>query len=332
MPTTIARPARPLADARLAWVRASLALVSLAAGCDRVGTSPGLTVFNAAALGPPLKSALAAFAASHPTLTYAQENAPSLEVVRKMTELGHTPDVLAVADEILMSQFVVPAHASWYVRFGTNAMVLAFSDRAAFAAEISTENWWRILLRPGVQVGRSDLRVDPSGYRADMVMQLAETFYGEPGLTDRLRASIPERNVRRAEADLGALLLTGELDYGWTYENLAVAHGLRYIRLPREIDLSAPEFADRYAAARIELPNPDGSRLLLRGAPIIFALTVPARAGRSETALRFVEFLLSVEGRDELRRSGFTPLPEPEFLGTPPEGLALSVRRASLVR
>lgn len=68
------------------------------------------------------------------------------------------------------------------------------------------------------------------------------------------------------------------------------------------------------------------------------SLLVPFTAGcdrggaSRETALRFVEFLLSVEGRDELRRSGFTPLPEPEFPGTPPEGLALSVRRASLVR
>lgn len=296
-------------------------IMVITVGCTGGGAEPGLTVFNAAALGPPLKGALAAFAATHPGLTTAQENAPSLEVVRRMTELGHTPDVLAVADEILMPQLVVPEHASWYVRFGTNAMVLAYSDKASFASEISTANWWQVLLRPGVQVGRSDLRVDPSGYRADMVMQLAEGFYGEQGLTERLRATIPERNVRRAEADLGALLLTGELDYGWTYENLAVAHGLRYVRLPREIDLSAPELSDRYAVASVRLPQPDGSMLLLRGAPIVFALTVPAEARNRDTALAFVRFVLSAAGMDELRRSGFTPLPTPEFLGTPPDEL-----------
>ena len=66
--------------------------------CDRAGASSTLTVFNAAALGPPLRDALTAFVRSHPRVVIAQENAPSVEVVRKMTELGQTPDILAVAD------------------------------------------------------------------------------------------------------------------------------------------------------------------------------------------------------------------------------------------
>jgi molybdate/tungstate transport system substrate-binding protein len=170
--------------------------------CEDDASKPTLTVFNAAALGPPLRDALAAFSGTPGRIVIAQESAPSIEVVRKMTELGQTPDILAVADEALLPDFVIPAHAQWYVRFGTNPIVLAYGPRARFADEIAAANWWRVLQRRGVEVGRSDLRVDPSGYRADMVMQLAEAFYGEPGLTARLRATIPERNIRRAETDL----------------------------------------------------------------------------------------------------------------------------------
>jgi molybdate/tungstate transport system substrate-binding protein len=289
---------------------------------DTVDESTTLTVFNAAALGPPLRDALVAFGGTPARTTFAQENAPSLEVVRKMTELGQVPDLLAVADEALLRQYVVPTHAAWYARFGTNAIVLAHGPRARFAGEITTENWWQVLQRPGVQVGRSDLRVDPSGYRADMVMQLAEAHYREPGLTARLRATIPERNIRRAEADLSAHLESGELDYGWTYENLAVAHGLRYVKLPPEIDLSAPAFAGRYAAAQVAIPQTgDAPPLVLTGAPIVFALTIPARAANPRLALRFVQYLLSADGRGALRRSGFSPLETLEFEGVVPEAL-----------
>jgi molybdate/tungstate transport system substrate-binding protein len=297
-------------------------VVTVLGACDRAAAPPTLTVFNAAALGPPLRDALTAFAGSPPRAVIAQESAPSLEVVRKLTELGQTPDILAVADETLFSELVVPRHATWYVRFGTNALVLAYGPRARYAADITTANWWRVLLRPGVQVGRSDLRIDPSGYRAEMVMQLAEAFYGEPGLTARLRATIPERNVRRAEADLSAHLATGELDYGWTYENLAIAHRLRYVKLPAEIDLSTPEFSARYAAAVVEIPQPQGQpSLVLRGAPIVFALTVPERAEHAALAWEFVRFLVSTTGASALRRSGFSPLPEPQFVGKPPAPL-----------
>lgn len=304
---------------------AGATMVACGGDSPRTASTPGgdasttLTVYNAAALGPPLRDALVAFGGTPARSTFAQENAPSLEVVRKLTELGQVPDVLAVADEALLRQYVLPAHASWYVRFGTNAIVLAFGPRARFADEITTANWWQVLQRPGVQVGRSDLRVDPSGYRADMVMQLAEAFYGESGLTARLRATIPERNVRRAEADLSAHLESGELDYGWTYENLAVAHRLRYVKLPPEIDLSAPALAARYASAEVAIPQTGGApSLVLTGAPIVFALTIPARAANPQLAARFVRYLLSPEGREALRRSGFSPLEQPEFEGAVP--------------
>ena len=307
------------------WCSRALPALLLALGC--APSRPTLTVFNAAALGPPFRDALRAFAGTPATFTPAQENAPSLEVVRKLTELGLVPDVLAVADEQLLRDLVVPQHAPWYVRFGTNALVLAYGPRARFADEIRTENWWLVLQRPGVQVGRSDMRVDPSGYRADMVMQLAEVHYGEPGLTSRLRATIPERNIRRAEADLSAHLEAGELDYGWTYENLAKAHGLRYVKLPPEIDLSVPAFADRYARAHVDIPMGDGKApLTLRGAPIVFALTIPARAAQPVLAIAFVRYLLSPAGHAVLRQSGFSPLERPEWVGSVPA--ALSERRA----
>jgi molybdate/tungstate transport system substrate-binding protein len=47
-------------------------------------------------------------------------------------------------------------------------MVLAYTERSAGAGEVNGANWWQVLLRPDVRVGRSDPALDPSGYRALM--------------------------------------------------------------------------------------------------------------------------------------------------------------------
>src|SRR3990167_525645 len=167
-------------------------MVGLAAGLP-LGPAPlaaqapsgPLTVFTAGSLASPFRDLLRAFAALHPGVVVRQESAGSLESVRKLTELGKIPDVLGVADFQVIPNLLVPAHAAWYASFARNAMVLIYSDRSIGAAEISQENWWRILLRPGVRTGRSSPALDPNGYRTLMAIRLAEQHYREPGLAAR---------------------------------------------------------------------------------------------------------------------------------------------------
>ena len=277
-----------------------------------------LVVFNAGSLGPPFHDLLVEFAKGK-SVVPAQENSPSIEAVRKLTELGKVPDVLAVADYSLLPTLVLPKYASWYVLFGSNAMVLIYSDQSAGAKEITTENWYQILLRPGVRVGRSDFHVDPSGYRALMAMQLAERFYKQPGLTDQLIAAAPDKYMRHSESDLGALVAAGELDYGWTYESLARAHKLKFVRLPPELDLSEPRLSDWYAQASIRIPGAPGQdSLTLKGEPIVFAATVPTNAPHRAVGEAFIKFLLGQEGKAILDRSGFEALPAAVFRGETP--------------
>src|SRR5262249_7973968 len=150
------------------------------------------------------------------------------------------PDVLATADVALFDRMVVPKHSDWYAVFGTNALVLGYGPHSVGRDRLTAESWWQVLLRPGVRTGRSDPSVDPSGYRTLMALQLVEQHYRHPGLAAQLLSAMPDRYVRRAEADLSALVESGELDYIWTYRNLALAHKLQFVELPREINLSDP--------------------------------------------------------------------------------------------
>lgn len=288
-----------------------------------------VTIFNAAALGPPFRMLLSDLRAQGIIRQADQENSPSLEAVRKLTDLDKVPDVLAVADVSLLDSLVVPRFSSWYLVFGANALVLAYGPASLHADEITPANWTGILLRPGVRTGRSDPRVDPSGYRTVMAAELAERFYRKPGLAVRLRAAMPERYVRHAEADLSALVEAGELDYIWTYRNLAKAHGLRWVELPPEINLESPDLAAWYQLVEVTVPGSAATRpLRLRGAPIAFALTIPRAAPHPRLAEQFVARLLSPAGRTLMEQSGFTMLAKPFVVGSgaPP------VARQAMVR
>jgi molybdate/tungstate transport system substrate-binding protein len=285
-----------------------------------------LVVFNAGSLAKPFNDLLRAFKSRHPRVVPAQENSGSLEAARKLTELGKIPDVIGVADYGVISKILVPHHAGWFATFARNSMVLIYTDESIGADEINAQNWWQVLLRPRVRTGRSNPALDPNGYRTLMVLQLAETFYRQPGLAARLERALAPKYIRPKEADLTALVQAGELDYSWSYRSIAQTAGLRHVDLPPEIDLSDPGFAERYAQARVRLPGAHrGGRdsLEFRGEPIVYALTIPRAAPHPETARAFVRFIFSPEGRAILESNGFLLLDQPVLGGPekPPPGV-----------
>jgi molybdate/tungstate transport system substrate-binding protein len=247
---------------------------------------------------------------------YAQESAASLELVRRVTELGAEPDVLALADAELFASLLEPRFVRWHAVFGRNRIVLAYTQRSRGAADIAPTNWWTVLERPDVEVGRADPATDPSGYRTLLVWQLAARHYRMPDLEARMLRAAPTRNVRPREADQIALLQAGELDYIWTYENLAVLSGLRFVKLPDDVDLGSPEDSTAYALAVTGVPGRHlADTLVVRGKPIVFGVAVRAASPRSSVAERFVAYLLSPEGRRVLRAAHFDALDIPSLSG-----------------
>ena len=274
-----------------------------------------IVVYNAGSLAIPLRAALDSFAARE-GVTVEQENAGSLETARKLTELGKIPDIVAVADYEVIPLLLVPEHATWYAKFARNRMVLAYEDRSRGAAEINGDNWWQIVTRPGVQVGRADPSLDPNGYRTLLVWQLAERYYKQPGLVQRLASTAPARNVRPKEADLVGLLQAGEFDYIWSYESIAQAVGAKYVNLPSAIDLSSPADSAAYAVASVRVAGktPRDS-ITMRGQPIVYAFTVPKRAPHPAIAERFAAYLVSDDGKRVLRAAKLDVLDRYEVIG-----------------
>jgi len=305
------------------------ASVLLAAGCQPAadhaaqntsdsagGGDSTLVVMNAASMTKPLTIVLDSFAA-RTGLHYQIEPGASLEIARRVTELGRRPDVIALADPEVFPKLLMPRYATWYAVFGRNRIVLAYTDTSKFAHQIGPANWVTIIQRPGVQVGRADPNTDPSGYRTLLTFQLAERYYRKPGLAAALLAAAPQRNVRPREADQVALLQSGDLDYIWTYQNLADQSKLKTVDLPPEIDLGTPADSATYATASARVVGKTlGDTITVRGAPILFAVTVPSIAPHAAAGTRFVAYLLSADGRRILRANHFDALSSPFVAGT----------------
>jgi molybdate/tungstate transport system substrate-binding protein len=238
------------------------------------------------------------------------ETAASLELVRRMTEFGEAPDLLLLADEALFPALLAPRHIGAYTRFARNRIVVAYRRSSTGAAEFARRSgggrcsngrasrWAERARRP---TRAATARCSRSPW--------AERHYGVPGLAARLLAAAPARNVRPREADQIALVEAGELDYVWTYENLARQAGLAYRTLPQAVDLGRVADSAAYAAVSVRVPGrtPRDS-VTLRGAPISYAFAVPRGAGDSAGGAALARFLGSADGRRVLRAFGLDAL------------------------
>jgi molybdate/tungstate transport system substrate-binding protein len=317
---------------------AFLALTLLLTGCTSQTSSPTpLRVIAAGSLLSPFSEAEQEFEAGHPGVDVQIEGHGSIQVIRQVTDLHRTADVIAVADESLIPDLMYrhmegsdQNYTDWYLPFATNEMVIAYTDKSRYHEEITPDNWYRILERPDVRVGFSNPMLDAAGYRTLMVMQLAEEEYGDPDLFERVIADhfpstitvsrtgntttilLPEIMrpsddhvvIRDGSIYLLSLLEAGGIDYAIEYKSVAEGMGLPYVTLPESINLGSAEYTDHYRNVTVVLGFPRFSTIGSErtGQPIVYAMTIPANAPHPELAREFIDYVASESAK---RRPGW---------------------------
>ncbi|MBN1667659.1 MAG: tungstate ABC transporter substrate-binding protein WtpA [Anaerolineales bacterium] len=293
-----------------------------------------LRVFCAGSLILPFAKLEKAFEAAYPQVDVQNECHGSIQVIRHVTELHEAIDIVATADTALIPMLMYPTkdptsgqpYASWHLRFAGNRIALAYTHASRYSEVIKAENWFEIISRPGVKLGLADPRFDAAGYRALMVLTLAEDEYQVQGLHNGLVRSAftfpvtrfreeswaeitvpeilePTKNsnivLRGSSIQLISILESGDLDYAFEYESVIVQHGLLNIPLPDKINLGSPTYQDAYAQVQVKLDFQRFASVqpIFKGEPIGYGITIPSNAPEPELAAQYIAFLLGPEGQ-----------------------------------
>ncbi len=274
------------------------------------------------------------YEAQHPEIDVQLEGHGSIQVVRHVAEIHDLVDVAATADHtlipMLMYQSRVPEtgqpYADWTIKFASNRLGLAYTPQSQYAGEITPDNWYDVIARPGVKLGLSDPRLDASGYRTLMVFQLAEQVYDKNTIFENLtlgrfktpitvkeeagQAVIHVPEILQPKPDSGivlrgssiqliALLESGEIDYAFEYESVIQQHDFEMVALPNTLNLGDEGKADVYnqVQVRLDFQRFTSVKPEFNGEAIGYGLTIPANAPHPQAAAEFINFLLGPAGQ-----------------------------------
>ena len=254
----------------------------------------------------------------------------SVSIARQVTAGRQLCDLFASADCELIDRMLKPAgFADYGIRIAEGAMVLAYTTNSKNAATIAAPgsafappdtipaaapDWFAQLTQAGVKISGGHPFLDPGAYRADMIFQLAQDFYGQPNLYDELLSHYSIPNAP------GALGRTS--DYQFTYEHGARAAfkadttgAYRYVRLPDEVSLGAPGLQADYAKRSVMIPGlqVEGNRspVSIPASRVTWGITLMNGAPNRDNALAFLKLLFSSRGAELFRAAGPTPISPP---------------------
>ena len=327
---------------RLGGAAAAAVAVTLAVGCSTSSSSTGtgtpastgspaaasssaaasgsLTVFGAGTLNTPFTAEIAAFEKANPGVTVHSQFGASGTMVKDVTQVGQPDDVLGVADYSLIPKLMSTAakpHAAFYLGFVSNQITFAYTSHSKGASPLTPANWSKVLAEPGVHIGRSNPAADPSGYQTLQMLQLAQGYYHDPGLSAAVLKNSPDSSVAETETSLLAALQSGQIDYLAIYKSNALEEHLKYIALPAQVNLSDPSMAGDYAKVTVNA----GSLGNLTAKPIIYGLTIPSNAPNAALAEKFIAFVLSPQGQAIMSGNGFVVISPALASGTVPASL-----------
>jgi molybdate/tungstate transport system substrate-binding protein len=276
-------------------------------GTTTTALSDSMTIFHAGSLEPPFSSVESQFESEY-GVDVAREAKGSVGSTRKITQQGRQASVLGVSDYRLIRDRMVPEFADWYAIFQSNAVTLHYTSDSTGAGDMSKDNWWNVLSRDDVEIGHSDPANDPGGYRAKMMLQLGKEEFDGETLYDESTYQAMEENAgvkTGTETKLVGQLQSGKLDYAINYKSVGTTADVKVQDLQPAVDLSKvnSKYAQHYQKATVET-----SAGTFTGAPIAYGVTVPSNAPAPGLGNRWVESLLSEDGRTVQKNKGFVPV------------------------
>jgi len=280
------------------------------------------------------------FKKQHAEVVITDTSGGSVDLVRRFAAGRLECDVLAPADHLVIDAMLKPARlADFSIVFASGRMVLAYlaTDSKAKALPVSGAfapsssvpqvgaGWYDVLTAPGVRISGAHPFMDPGGYRAHMIFELAQAHYKVPGLQNAL---LQHYQVNVADPSASAPALGKDFSFQFTYEHNAARTATqdpsyRYATLPPEIDLSRG--GESITIPGLGIPGSAPS-VTIKASRVEWGVTIPVKSRNRENAVAFLALLLGPAGRDALATNGPAPLLPARVTAQDYDRVPLSVR------
>jgi molybdate/tungstate transport system substrate-binding protein len=245
--------------------------------------------------------------------TFQGKGAGSTALANQIKSQLIQPDVFISASTAAFTPLQGDANGNivnWYLSFAGTSMVIGYSSQSQFASQFQAAAaggtpWYQVLETPGLRLGRTDPALDPKGVNTLFTMQLAEVYYQQPGLSQKILGANNNTAQIFPEEDLVARLGSGQLDAGFFYLNEAKDASLPYVTLPVQINLGDPTQATYYAQAKYT-PATGSAQT---GKPVLYSVTIPTTVKNQAGGVAFIKYLLGSDGQGLLTADGIQSIP-----------------------
>jgi molybdate/tungstate transport system substrate-binding protein len=281
---------------RRLWVSGVVAGVALAAAGRRVVAAdlPVLEVAYAGSMGSMMEGPI------------KSESATALGVTMHGSALGSdalagliiggtmNPDVFISVTPGPILRVLKAGKAKNAIPVARTEMVISYAKSGRFAQQFADAAagksgampWWEILQQPDLRFGRTDPVTDPQGRNIIFTLQLAETYYKQPGLAKKVLGETINPAQIFSEPTVQARLQGGQLDAASAYKIQPQPLNLPYIGLPDEINLGSDAMRERYASTSLELKGKT-----YHPEPLVYFAAALTAAPNPAKAAAFVDWL-----------------------------------------
>src|SRR6476660_2361992 len=239
------------------------------------------------------------------------EGKGSVQISNMIIDGFRRPDVFISADTLPVEKIMKnnPPLAEWLVKFASAELVIAYNPNSPFAPELERASkgdipWYKVLVENGFKFGRTDPELDPKGYYTVIAAKLANIYYNDSTIKDKILGADKNPEQIYPEEVLMSILDTGQIDAIAAYKHEAVSKGLPYITLPLKINLGDSNNSNFYNQASYNLH----SNQTIIGNPIYFSYTIPSTVRNTDGAIALANYLISIQGKIVLSQVGLNPV------------------------
>jgi molybdate/tungstate transport system substrate-binding protein len=286
---------------------ASLALATRAA---RAQTLTPLSVAYAGSMGSMMEGPIKAGAAQTLQIDFHGQALGSDALAKLIVGGSISPDVFVPVTPGPMLTVLQAGKATSAVPIARTEMVIAYSPKSKYAQQFADAAdmkhgampWWQILEQSDIRFGRTDPMTDPQGRNIIFTLQLAETFYKQPGLAQKILGPTINPAQIFSEPTVEARLQSGELDAASAYKIQPGPFDLPYITLPEEINLGVDALQHHYSLTSLMLGDKT-----YQPQPLVYYAAVLNGSLHKDTATAFVNWLTG-DGQAIFRKYYYDPV------------------------